>query len=462
MAQQFKDQGGAAASDPSWLRRHIMSRVMSKVSKPETLLERRARAEKQRIADGRPHCVEYFHQVDDGYSHLIAQRLQQFAARYDVSVKSHLVGPPKGKNVAEPDLLSRLSRYDSYHIAHGYGLAFPYHLDDPDPSLVALTTAILANQHGEHFLSVVESVSTALWSADKPALEMLASAHGRVDGAQVEEVLARGNARRAALKHYSGAMLYYEGEWYWGIDRLYQLELRLVELGLDKDPEKPLLAPRPAVASGDLRDDGSLRLEVYASLRSPYTAVIFDKAVQLARDTGVTLDVRPVLPMVMRGVPATREKGMYIFMDAAREARFQGVPYGKFFDPIGNPARQCYSLYPWAKSQGKDIELISAFLRHAFVLGVNTNNNRGLRKVVEAAGLNWREAKQHLGSDGWQEILESNRQAMYESGLWGVPSFRLLDSDGETLLALWGQDRLWVIAEAIREQLLMRANASKK
>ena len=93
---------------------------------------------------------------------------------------------------------------------------------------------------------------------------------------------------------------------------------------------------------------------------------------------------------------------------------------------------------------------------------MNTNNNRGLRKVVEAAGLNWREAKQHLGSDGWQEILESNRQAMYESGLWGVPSFRLLDSDGETLLALWGQDRLWVIAEAIREQLLMRANASKK
>ena len=76
MAQQFKDQGGAAASDPSWLRRHIMSRVMSKVSKPETLLERRARAEKQRIDDGRAHCVEYFHQVDDGYSHLIAQRLQ--------------------------------------------------------------------------------------------------------------------------------------------------------------------------------------------------------------------------------------------------------------------------------------------------------------------------------------------------------------------------------------------------
>lgn len=462
MAQQFKDQGGAAASDPSWLRRRIVSRVMSRLSTPETLLERRARAEKERVDDGRPHCVEYFHQVDDGYSHLIAQRLQQFALRYDVSVKSHLVGPPKGKNVAEPDLLSRLSRYDSYHIAHGYGLTFPHHPDAPDPKLVTLATAILANQHDEHFLSLVEPIGRALWNADKPALERLAAAHGHVDGGQVDDVLERGNARRAALKHYSGAMLYYEGEWYWGIDRLYQLELRLVALGLDKDPEKPLLAPRPTVESGVLRDDGSLRLEVYASLRSPYTAVIFDKAVQLARDTGVTLDVRPVLPMVMRGVPATREKGMYIFMDAAREARSQGVPYGKFFDPIGNPARRCYSLYPWAKSQGKDSELISSFLRHAFVLGVNTNNNRGLRKVVEAAGLNWREAKQHLGTDGWQEILERNRQAMYESGLWGVPSFRLLDCQGKTLLALWGQDRLWCIAETIRQQLLLRAESANE
>ena len=73
--------------------------------------------------------------------------------------------------------------------------------------------------------------------------------------------------------------------------------------------------------------------------------------------------------MVMRGVPATREKGMYIFTDAAREARAAGTPYGNFYDPIGDPARRCYALYPWAASQGKGVELCSSFLRHAFVLG---------------------------------------------------------------------------------------------
>ena len=181
--------------------------------------------------------------------------------------------------------------------------------------------------------------------------------------------------------------------------------------------------------------------------------MIFDRAVAFAEAAGVTLNLRPVLPMVMRGVPATREKGMYIFMDAAREARAAGVPYGNFYDPIGDPARRCYALYPWAVSQGKGVALCSSFLRHAFALGVNTNNDRGLRKVVEAAGLDWSEAQAHRSDTQWEAMLEDNRQAMYASGLWGVPSFRLLDPAGEPLLATWGQDRLWLVAHTLRSAL---------
>jgi 2-hydroxychromene-2-carboxylate isomerase len=157
--------------------------------------------------------------------------------------------------------------------------------------------------------------------------------------------------------------------------------------------------------------------------------------------------------MVMRGVPATREKGFYIFMDAAREAREAGVPYGNFYDPTGDPARHCYSLYPWAVEQGRGVELLSSFLSHAFAQGVNTNNDRGLRNVVEAAGLDWNEAQHHLGEAGWEDILEENRLAMYDAGLWGVPSFRLLGVGGDELLAIWGQDRLWLIAREIQRQL---------
>ena len=88
--------------------------------------------------------------------------------------------------------------------------------------------------------------------------------------------------------------------------------------------------------------------------------------------------------------------------------------------------------------------------------GVNTNNDRGLRKVVEAAGLDWAVAKTIVGNDGWQQSLEENRLAMYEAGLWGVPSMRLLDEKGDQLLALWGQDRLWLFAQEIQRQLAAR------
>lgn len=449
MTQEFKDQGGAATSDPSRFQRWLTSRIMSTLFTKERVARRRLKAEKRRQKERRPHCVEYFHQVDDGYSQLAASVLKQIAARYDVELVCHLVRGPVGKNVAEPELLTRLSRYEASLIAPGYGLRFPDHPNDLATEQILLATRVLAAQSNQRFIDIVESVGSALWADDAAALQQLAQEHGQCGQAQADAMVDKGTARRKELKHYSGAMFFYEGEWYWGVDRLHHLEARLRDLGLDKNPTAPPVAPRPDVDLQGVQDNGSLTLEIYASLRSPYTAVIFDRAVAVAREARVNIDLKPVLPMVMRGVPATREKGMYIFMDAAREARSQGLKYSKFYDPIGEPARRCYSLFPWAEQQGKGVALVSSFLRHAFVLGINTNTTRGLKRVVEAAGLSWKEAKEHLGNAGWEQILEANRQQMYASGLWGVPSFRLLNAEGDELLAVWGQDRLWVVAREI-------------
>jgi 2-hydroxychromene-2-carboxylate isomerase len=453
MAEQFKDQGGAASMDPSPFYRWVTSRVVRRICSPKRQNRQRRRLEKARLKAGDRHVVEYFHQVDDGYSHLAAQKLQQLARRYDIELVCHLVPGPQGKNVAEPELLLQLSRYDAFHIAPEYGLQFPEHPQPLDASLVDLANAVLAMQDNDSFIESAAQVGDALWSGDAQRLRNLADSLGRASDAERDARLASGIARRAELKHYSGAMFHYGDEWYWGVDRLYHLEKRLAALGADRQPGEALLVPRPALEVGELRDNGTLTLEVYPSLRSPYTSIAFDRTVKLAQDTGVKLVVRPVLPMVMRGVPATREKGFYIFSDTVREALEAGVPYGNFYDPIGDPVRRCYSLYPWACQQGRGNELLSSFLNAAFAKGINTNNNRGLRKVVEAAGLDWAEAQQHLGQPGWEKMLEDNRLAMYEAGLWGVPSYRLLDAQGKQILALWGQDRLWLFAREIQRQL---------
>jgi 2-hydroxychromene-2-carboxylate isomerase len=439
--------------DPSRLMRWLTSRVMTRLSRTASTEARHAKAERERIKAGAPHRVEYFHQVDEAYSDLTAQVLERFAQRYDIELHCHLVRGQEGKNAPEPEMLASLARYEAHLIAPGYGLCFPQRPDPPEPEHVVVATQILAAQSSEDFPRVVAAVSAALWQGDDAALKRLAVAHGSASADAAAAAVSAGTEKRKALRHYSGAMFYYGGEWYWGVDRLYHLEMRLAALGADRSPGESLIAPRPDMDLAGHTDQGRYTLELYASLRSPYTAVIFDRAVAFAQHAGVELKLRPVLPMVMRGVPATREKGMYIFMDAAREARVAGVPYGNFYDPIGDPARRCYALYPWAASQGKGVELCSSFLRHAFALGVNTNNDRGLRKVVEAAGLDWGAAQAHREDTAWEALLEDNRQTMYAAGLWGVPSFRLLNPAGEALLATWGQDRLWLVAHTLRDAL---------
>jgi 2-hydroxychromene-2-carboxylate isomerase len=453
MSEQFKEQGGAATMDPSALLRWVTSKVMTYVISPKRLAKNRIKLEKQRQASHQRHTVEYFHQVDDGYSHLAAQALAALAERYDINLQCHLVDGPAGANAPEPELLINLSRYDASKIAPHYKLDFPENRNAPTVTLLKLARSILANLNNQDFFAHAATVGHALWSGSEVALQELGKVHG-FSSLEVEKAkYENGNTRRDSLKHYSGAMFYYGGEWYWGIDRLYHLEQRLADLGADRLPDTPVIMPKQEVKAGQLRDNGSLTLEVFPSVRSPYTAMIFDRALELAETTGVALQVRPILPMVMRGVSATREKGFYIFSDAAREARASSVPFGQFYDPIGEPSRRCFSLYPWACTQGKGNELLSSFLSAAFAEGINTNKESGLRYVVEKAGLEWASAKQVVGQDGWQDTLEENRLAMYESGLWGAPSFRLLDRNNKVVLALWGQDRLWLVAKEI-ERLL--------
>ena len=58
-----------------------------------------------------------------------------------------------------------------------------------------------------------------------------------------------------------------------------------------------------------------------------------------------------------------------------------------------------------------------------------------------------------MGNQDWEAEIETNRLAMYDFGCWGVPSFRLLDANGDEVLALWGQDRLWLFAREIQRLL---------
>lgn len=436
---------------PRWLRQLMSQRVLGPLTDPTVIQARRKKAEARRRRRGEPHVVDYFHQLDDPYSHLAARILATFAARYDVVLRLHLIRASGGVSQPELEKLAIWARRDAELIAPHLGLSFPSRSGTvPKPDHQVLAGRALAAGGDDAGIASIAAVSEALWSGDEGGL--LGLAENGTSVAELNAALDRGSARLSKYKHYSGAMFFYGGEWYWGVDRLFHLENRLRELGACKEPEAPLIAPRPEVDVTGV-DASRLRLDFYPSLNSPYTSIVFDRTIALKDACGIDFHHKPVLPMVMRGIPAPRPKARYIMFDTKREAEVAGVPFGNMVLPIGTPTRRAYSLLPWAMAQGKDEALMSSLLSHAFALGVGLHTDAGMRRAVETAGLDWAEAQKVIGSEDWKAMVERNQDEMVDGlGLWGVPSFRLSGPEDQPDLAVWGQDRLWLVAAEIRRR----------
>lgn len=125
MLEPDKNPNSRLMVDPTGWLRHLMRRQFDSVTDLRYVNKRRAKAERKRQHSGDPHVAEYFHQLDDPYSHLTAQVLATFAERYDVVIKPHLIRASGGKNQPEAEKLAAWARRDAELVAPYYGLEFP-------------------------------------------------------------------------------------------------------------------------------------------------------------------------------------------------------------------------------------------------------------------------------------------------------------------------------------------------
>lgn len=387
---------------------------------------RHARAERERRRRGLPHTIEFFHEAGDPHSELMRVALARIRARHDVEIIEYPVGSPADWATSEPALRSVWARSDAEHLARRAGLDLP--------------NANAARQS----------------DAD----------------------LGAGAARRSRLGHFLSGVAWYGSDWYGSIDRLHFLDDRLSGLGARRpadhtpapwreppfDKRVPLGA---AVAAANPAPVGQMKqtsaaqpavrdvtLHFYLSFRSPYTAVAAPRVVDLAQRYGARLELRYLLPMVMRKLPVPRQKALAFVRDAAREARYHGIPFGRIVDPVGRPVERGYALMPWARAAGRGTDYVLAFLEGVWARGIDAGSDRGLRQIVERAGLSWARGRKELENPAWRAEAERNARELRALGLWGVPCFRV----GEQVT--WGQDRLWLVEEALRDAA-SRASSSE-
>ena len=395
----------ALRSLKSWLMPIISKRLLSR----ERLLKQRLNAERIRSAQGRPHVLHFFHQPDDPYSQLLSQVLPKLLGKFAVALETHHVGAPDNSAVPERQMLAVYGQLDAQRLAEQFDIEWPFNTD--------------AVKH---------------------------------DSASARQIDFNQQLRKK-WGHYLGATLYYEGEWYWGIDRLHHLEDRLNQLGLCKTAYEGPLFPLAQYKPIQNVPMGT-QIDFFFSFRSPYSAISAAQVFPWARKAGIQVNLRYVLPMVMRGLPVPAEKRRYISRDAAREAFVQGVPFGCLNDPLGKPTERGLALLPFAEMHNVAEAYVMSFMKGVWAEGLDAGTDKHLKIIVERAGLKWAAAKDILTSPSndlhWRSIAEENRQALFSIGLWGVPSFRFENA------AAWGQDRFWVIEKALHQKLNTASSAS--
>lgn len=409
---------------------------------------RRGLHEMKRRVSGRSHQVVCFHQIDDPYSHLLAQAMARVQSSYDIDIQLRIVPPPADDAAPERTALEEYSRRDASAIAPFYDLQFSNPGSQPNAEICQLAArALIAT--GSKVSAAVE-IGEALWAGDSQTLSKLPLVSETLAAEQQET----GRREREALGHYLGGTLYYAGEWYWGVDRLPYLEERLIQAGLQRSGHRQVVEfqSRPAFMSKPAQR--RLTLEFYPSIRSPYSYLSMPETLALPDHYPVDLIVRPVLPMVMRDLPVPAVKGRYIMRDTKREADRIGMPFGHVFDPVGDPVRLCYSLFAMADEAGKGGELLLTFCKMAWSEGIDVGSDQGIKLVIDRAGLDWSAASEVLGNTDWEGPVEENRLQMMASGLWGVPSYRLLDDKGREVFSCWGRDRIWLLAHEIQNALV--------
>ena len=424
------------------------------------LLDKRFSALREALIDLRqlfsfgPRLVSVFLQLDDPYSYLLSRHLESLIQRYGKKVRFrvYLCQALAGEFMPQPGMLAEYALIDAKRLANEFGIPF---LDKGDTPVVEFRRPLLdylaGEQDEEDFADTMVNALGYYWRGDAEGVSKLLGRPGG-GGDETNVLVGRNQLLLRRMGHYACATMHYGGDWYWGVDRLAYLVRRLdgQKLNRYKDPIPALASMAetrklklPATAPAAAKSLPPL--EFFYSFRSPYSYISLKSTFAIAKSFGLQLDVRPVLPMVMRGMGVPRPKLIYIAKDAAREARRKKVPFGKFADPVGEGVERCMAAYYYAKTQHRHFDFMIEAGRAIFAEGIDVATDEGMQVVAERAGLFWPELQEAFKDEQWRHEAKANREALSDVGLWGVPVLKI----GEH--AFWGQDRDWLLAHTIED-----------
>ena len=382
---------------------------------------------------GRKARAEVYLALNDPYSYVLVQALPELIARYKIEFTLFLVYE-NSPSMANPKLWRDWSLKDAGQIAELYQLNVPADMPDPDN--------LATGQHMWQF--EVKSIDDAI-NIFEQTWKTGFERHYHLSTPVINFQL-HNQARLERKGHYLPATIFFAGEWFWSLDRLAHFEVRLQKLKMaiaDGEIYYQRNSLKLPTLPNQLSSSKSRTLTAYLSIRSPYSYLGLIQAQRLAKHYQLQLEIKPVIPMVMRGLTVPPAKQKYIFLDAIREAKRHQIRFGKFADPIGEGIFNSYPLFPYMEQQGLLTEYVQALYQAVYVEGRDLAQRDNIQDICNELGVDEQQALDYGQQTDWQYQMQINQQALDDMGFWGVPCFQFGD------LTCWGQDRLWQIEKSL-------------
>jgi len=388
---------------------------------------------------GKKAQAEVYLSLNDPHSFMLVQMLSRLAKNYRIDLKVLFIwGTLPGVTIA-PKLYRQWALKDANLIAVQHQLV---KITD-EPTLAALTTGQQTWQLLLNTIENAEQIFINTWGNHY-------TEHFQTSTPTINHQV-KNQTRLQAKGHYAPASIFFAGDWFVGVDRLYHFENKLLQLALMDNVTTGLVASiglENAVNSPNIANQSprvtSEPLVIYISLRSPYSYLGFVQAISLAERSQLKLVIKPILPLLMRGASIPQVKQKYIYLDAVREAKRLGIEFTGFVDPLGDGVINAYRLFAWAQQEGKAVEYMLACFRAIYVDGIDLAITENVDNIFSNLALDVDAANAYQQEHDWQQWADLNQMSLSQLNYWGVPSF----SFGE--YSYWGQDRIALLEKEIK------------
>ena len=193
-----------------------------------TLLQ--ARYDWLRRIQRRPHQVIVWIRLNDPYSYILIQALPRFLAHFSVQLIFKILP------YREPDHTFTHHVRDAWYLAQFHQLYFHDFQSPSEECCFTASQLLLANRHLPiaDFLTLAKQVLSCLWEHQTQKLSTLTLRFKLLAKTTTEKKMRVAAEEFDRQNQHKAAQLYYQGEWYWGLDDLSDLGDRLTTIGLNQ------------------------------------------------------------------------------------------------------------------------------------------------------------------------------------------------------------------------------------